>query len=154
MRKPKQNIVLSVRGLSAEKLEDRLNALEARNYFRDRTVETEGLMLFRHYEPQPVRDYEEIMEHIGKISRRYLAWHKRKGLANHATKAQVEYFVRSNHIVFPDGSSLASMDLRMIHANVNLILAERWRDESIFKKKEGGDSVLRETRGPRKSLGR
>ncbi len=119
---PKPNIILDIRGLTAEQLEEKMNDLEARNYFHDRGLEAEDLMLFHHYEPQPVRDLEEAMELIRKTSRKYLAWHRQKGLANHATKAQVEYFVRSNHFGYSDGSPPTSSDLRMIHTNVNLIL--------------------------------
>jgi hypothetical protein len=122
---PKPNIVLNIRGLGARELEKEMNDLEARNYFHDSGLEAEGVMLFRHYQPQPAKDPEEIMELVGKISRRYLAWHRQNGLGNRATKGQVEYFVRSNHFAYPDGSPLASMELRLIHTNVNLILDNR-----------------------------
>jgi len=120
---PKPNIVLDIKGISAEQLEEKMNDLEARNYFRDRGPEAEGLMLFRYYEPRPVRDLEEVMELIGRISWKYVRWHRQRGLGNRATKAQVEYFVRMNHFTCNDGSLLSSSDLRLIHTNVNLILA-------------------------------
>ncbi len=125
MRKPKPNVVISFRGLTAKRLEKRLNDLEARNYHRGLTIETEGLMVFYYFEPQPVRDQAKAMEHIGKISRQYLAWHKTQGLGKRASEGQVEYFVRNNHLAFPEGSPLTATDLRLIRTNVNLILGEK-----------------------------
>ena len=119
---PKRNIVINIRGLSAEQLEEKMNDLEARNYHHTYGPGTDGLMLFRYYEPRPVPDLGETMELIGKISRKYLAWHRQKRLGKRATQPQVEYFVRSNHLAYPEGSRIASMELRMIYTNVNLIL--------------------------------
>ena len=119
---PKRNVVIDVKGLSAEQLERKMNSLEATGYSRDRFMEAEGLMLFHYYEPQTTRDLEQVMELVSKIARRYLAWHRHRGLGNHASKAQVEYFIRSNHLRYADGSPLTSTDLLMVHTGVNLIL--------------------------------
>ena len=119
---PKPNIVIDIKGLSAEQLEEKMNDLEARHYHHSYGPGADGLMLFRYFEPRPVPDLGETMELIAKTSRKYLAWHKAKGLTNRATKALVEYFVRRNHLAYPDGSPITTMELRMIYTNVNLIL--------------------------------